>query len=51
MPKSNKNQEVLDMAYEALICELKKDPLSPVRVAALTEMIKVLSGVNPLSQF
>jgi transcriptional regulator with XRE-family HTH domain len=49
MPEQIKNQEVLAAAYEALDRELKKEPLSAERMAALTETIRVLSGINILS--
>lgn len=43
-----KKEEVLSIALDKLNAELKREPLSPERVAALTEVIKVLGGINPL---
>ncbi|KLU64052.1 hypothetical protein DEAC_c40460 [Desulfosporosinus acididurans] len=48
--KMTLTEEALKTALEVLNDELKERPLSPERVAALTETIKVLSGINPLSR-
>lgn len=45
----SKKNEALDAALEVLKKELKKEPISAERVAALSGTIKVLSEINPLS--
>lgn len=42
--------QVLKTTLETLDNELKKEPLSPAKVTALAEVIRALSGINPLSQ-
>lgn len=49
MENSSKKQEVINAALEKLKRELEKEPLSPERVMALTETIKVLAKINSLS--
>lgn len=44
-------QEVLSAALAKLKAELEQEPLSPERVAALTEAIKVLDGLNQLARW
>jgi len=46
----DKRNAVLSAAFEALEKELKKDPVSPERVVAISEAIRALNGVNPLLQ-
>jgi|GEM_PF-6304145 hypothetical protein len=43
-------EEIMTIALETLKHELKEEPLSPAKVTALAEVIKALSGVNPLSR-
>lgn len=47
---NQKINNVLSIALESLEKELKSKPLSPDRVATLTEVIKVLSNVSSLSR-
>lgn len=49
MNPNDKRQDVLITALDKLKQEIEKEPLSPVRVAALTGAIKVLAEINPVS--
>lgn len=42
--------EALKTAVDALVNELKREPLSPERVLALSEAIKTLHGIRVPSQ-
>ncbi len=44
-------KDVLKTALEVLSNELKKEPISPDRILALTEVIKAFNGANFLSRF
>lgn len=43
---ADKKKEMIDTIFEALKKEIKREPLSPDRVSALTELIKALGTVN-----
>lgn len=45
-----RKQQVLELALSALEKELKQEPISPERVTALTDTIKVLDEATPLLQ-